>query len=74
MCILGGGLCGIAELSEESFQRGVKTFSNGMRHKCGTAIRKEAKAILLHEPTSGLDPKSGKEFCDPARIGRNAMD
>ncbi|MCK5732861.1 MAG: hypothetical protein KAI38_01650 [Candidatus Latescibacteria bacterium] len=52
----------------------MKTFSNGMRHKCGTAIRKEAKAILLVEPTSGLDPKSGKEFCDPARIGQNAMD
>ena len=55
----------IPEAGEDVFQ--------GVRQKCGIAIRKEAKVILLHEPTSGLGPKSGQEFCDPARIGRNAV-
>ncbi len=51
-------------LPEESFRRRVKTFSKGMRQKCGIAIAimKDADVILLDEPTSGLDPKSGKEF------------
>ena len=51
-------------LPEESFRRRLKTFSKGMRQKCGIAIAimKDAEVILLDEPTSGLDPKSGREF------------
>jgi ABC-2 type transport system ATP-binding protein len=35
-----------------------------MRQKCGIAIAilKDAPAILLDEPTAGLDPKAGYEF------------
>jgi ABC-2 type transport system ATP-binding protein len=42
----------------------LRTFSKGMRQKCGIAIAiaKDADVIILDEPTSGLDPKSGKEF------------
>ncbi|HID95351.1 MAG TPA: ABC transporter ATP-binding protein [Candidatus Latescibacteria bacterium] len=51
-------------LPEECFRRRLKTFSKGMRQKCGIAIAiiKDADVILLDEPTSGLDPKSGREF------------
>ncbi|MFX0135731.1 MAG: ABC transporter ATP-binding protein [Candidatus Hodarchaeota archaeon] len=51
-------------LPEESFRRRLKTFSKGMRQKCGIAIAiaKDADCIVLDEPTSGLDPKSGREF------------
>lgn len=51
-------------LPEEAFSRRLKTFSKGMRQKCGIAIAiaKDADLIVLDEPTSGLDPKSGREF------------
>ncbi|MCK5147513.1 ABC transporter ATP-binding protein [bacterium] len=51
-------------LEDEAHHRKLKTFSKGMRQKCGIAIAilKNAPAILLDEPTSGLDPKAGHEF------------
>ena len=51
-------------LPEDSFNKKLKDFSKGMRQKCGIAIAilKDASAILLDEPTAGLDPKAGWEF------------
>jgi ABC-2 type transport system ATP-binding protein len=53
-------------LQPEAHHRKLKTFSKGMRQKCGIAIAiiKHAPAILLDEPTSGLDPKAGFEFIE----------
>ncbi|MBI2418340.1 MAG: ABC transporter ATP-binding protein [Ignavibacteriales bacterium] len=51
-------------LQDEAHSRKLKTFSKGMRQKCGIAIAivKNAGAIILDEPTSGLDPQAGYEF------------
>ncbi len=51
-------------LQEEAHNRKLKTYSKGMRQKCGIAIAiiKNAPAVILDEPTSGLDPKAGYEF------------
>jgi ABC-2 type transport system ATP-binding protein len=51
-------------LQEEAHNKRLKSYSKGMRQKCGIAIAilKNAPAILLDEPTSGLDPKAGYEF------------
>jgi ABC-2 type transport system ATP-binding protein len=51
-------------LQEEAHDRRLKGFSKGMRQKCGIAIAilKNAPAILLVEPTSGLDPQAGHDF------------
>lgn len=51
-------------LPEDSHNKRLKTYSKGMRQKCGIAIAilKDARAILLDEPTAGLDPKAGFEF------------
>ena len=51
-------------LQKEAHSRKLKTFSKGMRQKCGIAIAilKNASAILLDEPTTGLDPQAGYEF------------
>jgi ABC-2 type transport system ATP-binding protein len=51
-------------LQEEAHNKRLKGFSKGMRQKCGIAIAilKDAPAILLDEPTAGLDPKAGYEF------------
>lgn len=51
-------------LQEEAHHKRLKGFSKGMRQKCGIAIAilKDAPAILLDEPTAGLDPQAGFEF------------
>ncbi len=51
-------------LAEQVHNKKLKSFSKGMRQKCGIAIAilKDTKAILFDEPTSGLDPKAGYEF------------
>lgn len=59
-----------AGLSREQINRPVAGYSKGMRQKVGLAIAfaKNASALLLDEPMSGLDPKAASEFT--ARIGR----
>lgn len=51
-------------LDSAAHNKRLRGFSKGMRQKCGLAIAilKDAPAILLDEPTAGLDPKAGLEF------------
>lgn len=51
-------------LTKEQADRSVAGYSKGMRQKIGvaTALAKQAKAFLLDEPLSGLDPSAANEF------------
>lgn len=60
-------------LPEDVHDKRLKGFSKGMRQKCGIAIAivKDASAILLDEPTAGLDPKAGRDFVELLKTLRN---
>lgn len=60
-------------LPEKSFDQRVREFSKGMRQKLGIAICvvKEAPALLLDEPMSGLDPKAASELVELLRALRD---
>lgn len=53
-----------AGLAADAVDRRVSTFSKGMRQKVGIAIAtsKRAKAMVLDEPASGLDPHASHEL------------
>lgn len=53
-----------AGLTKTQADRQVSGYSKGMRQKIGvaTALAKQAKAFLLDEPLSGLDPSAANEF------------
>ena len=53
-----------AGLNDDDMHRSVSGFSKGMRQKVGLAIAfaKGARALLLDEPMSGLDPTAASEF------------
>jgi len=51
-------------LATDARDRRVGAFSKGMRQRVGiaAALAKGAAALLLDEPTTGLDPKASNEF------------
>jgi ABC-2 type transport system ATP-binding protein len=53
-----------AGLADSAWRRPVAVLSKGMRQKCGLAIAfaREASALLLDEPFSGLDPVAAAEL------------
>lgn len=53
-------------LPEKAFGQKVRTFSKGMRQKLGLAIAivKDAPALFLDEPLSGLDPRAALEMAE----------
>ena len=54
-----------AGLDTDSARRRASTYSKGMRQKVGIAIAlaKQARALLLDEPLSGLDPAAANSLC-----------
>ena len=60
-------------LDQAAATKPVQDYSKGMRQKVGLAIAlgKNAKALLLDEPLSGLDPKAANEFCALLRVLAN---
>ena len=57
-------LLSAAGLPEEAHNRRASTYSKGMRQTVGIAISmaREAKALLLDEPLSGLDPSAANSL------------
>jgi len=58
-----------AGLDEKAATRRASSYSKGMRQKVGIAIAlaKNAKALLLDEPLSGLDPSAANALCASLR-------
>jgi ABC-2 type transport system ATP-binding protein len=54
-----------AGLDDRAAQLRVEHYSKGMRQRVGLAIAvaRNAKALLLDEPLSGLDPQAANDFC-----------
>ncbi|MEO1480960.1 MAG: ABC transporter ATP-binding protein [Myxococcota bacterium] len=52
-------------IGRDKMNRRVDEYSKGMRQKVGLAIAKArgARALLLDEPMSGLDPAAANDFC-----------
>ena len=52
-------------ISRDQMVRRVSGYSKGMRQKVGLAIARarNARALLLDEPLSGLDPAAANDFC-----------